>query len=289
MQSSLRLLQAQHRTFRNAVQTTVKNLQDQHILISGGAGSIGRGVIDAFIAHGANVSVCDIMQEDEAIHYFKDYINDNRLMYNQCDCAIEEEMDKLVENAFNKFGVIDTCCIHHAKTELSPILEENLNSFKAITDCNIFGSFLLAQKAAQNMIANEHEGHLLFTSSWVAESNWPGLVSYCASKAAINSMMKQFALELAQYGIRSNVLSPGIVKTGMALHQYKTDKGYKESVDSSIPLRKMQPLESVVDMFVYMCSKSSDYMNGSVITVDGGCHMVNKHTVPIYYKKPYGD
>ena len=101
----------------------------------------------------------------------------------------------------------------------------------------------------------------------------------------IYSLMKSYALELSQFGIRSNAISPGMVDAGMAKIAYEIDDAYHACVDTSIPLGHMQPLQSVVDIFVFLCSKSADYMNGTVITVDGGAHLVNKHDVPIYYEK----
>ena len=266
--------------------SVAKLLLNKHIAISGGAGSLGTPIIKSFINNGAKVSCFDIISKADALKQINfddsnDYINN--FNYIQCNTSNEDDIESFIYESNKIFGPIDTSCIHTGIVNVTPILNEDINILKNTFNTNVFGSFIFAQKSAQHMLDYKTKGHLLFTSSWVGESNWPGLVGYGASKAALNSMMRSFALELAQYNIRSNCIAPGIVGSGMALKAYNSDLAYKECVDQSLPLKELQTVDSVADMFVFVCSDKCNYMTGNIVTVDGGCHLINKHTVKIYY------
>jgi NAD(P)-dependent dehydrogenase (short-subunit alcohol dehydrogenase family) len=123
------------------------------------------------------------------------------------------------------------------------------------------------------MLADQIKGHLIFTTSWVATTPWPEIAPYSASKAAMNQLMRSFARELAPQGIRANCIAPGIVAAGMAKRQWDTDPAYHARASKAIPLGFMQPLESVVNGFLFLCSPAADYMTGSVLLMDGGCSL----------------
>jgi NAD(P)-dependent dehydrogenase (short-subunit alcohol dehydrogenase family) len=138
---------------------------------------------------------------------------------------------------------------------------------------NVRTAFLLGQVAARTMLEDEINGQLIFTSSWVAETPWPGVGAYNASKAAMNQLMRSFARELAAEGIRANAIAPGIVNAGMAKKQWDTEPSYRERAQKAIPLGYLQPLDSITDAFLFLCSPASSYMTGTVLTVDGGCSL----------------
>lgn len=102
---------------------------------------------------------------------------------------------------------------------------------------------------------------------------WPGIAPYGASKAALRSLTRSFARELAPHGIRANALAPGIVAAGLALHQWDTDPDYRRRASKAIPLRHLQPPQSVADAFLFLASPMSAYMTGSTLLVDGGCSL----------------
>jgi len=94
---------------------------------------------------------------------------------------------------------------------------------------------------------------------------------YSASKAAVSSLMRSFACELAPYGIRANAVLPGIVSTGMARRQWDEDPDYRHRAEETIALGELQDPSSVADLFLFLCSDMASYMTGSALLVDGGC------------------
>jgi len=93
------------------------------------------------------------------------------------------------------------------------------------------------------------------------------------SKAGMNQMMRGFARELAAEGIRANAIAPGIVDAGMAKKQWETVPEYRARAQKAIPLGFLQPVETVADAFLFLCSPAASYMTGSVMFVDGGCNL----------------
>jgi NAD(P)-dependent dehydrogenase (short-subunit alcohol dehydrogenase family) len=81
------------------------------------------------------------------------------------------------------------------------------------------------------------------------------------------------ASELAEFGIRVNVVSPGIVMAGMAKRQYDADPDYARRASSAIPLGELGTTEQIAQATAFLCSRQSDYMTGSVLLVDGGASL----------------
>lgn len=247
-------------------------LAGQHIVISGGAGAIGLGVVKKLVDHGARVTVNDIVDMAEAQKRLAG-INAEKIQYYRGDLTQLSEVQSLIKAARAKFGAIHTALCHAGMVMSGPLLEITPNQWDQTMAVNVKTAFLLGQAAAKSMLDDQISGHLIFTTSWVAETPWPEIGPYNASKAAMNQLMRSFARELADKKIRANAIAPGIVSVGMAKHQWDTDPVYRARASKAIPLGHMQPLDSVSDAFLFMCTPAASYMTGSVLTVDGGCSL----------------
>lgn len=249
-------------------------LEDQHIIISGGAGGIGVAVIKALTDHGAKVTINDILETDEAHQRFEiGVINTNHVAYLKGDMTNSADVDAFIAFAKDKFGPIHHTLCHAGMVLAKPLLEYEEETWDRLINLNVKSAFLLGRAAAKSMLADSVEGQLLFTTSWVAETPWPDIGPYNTSKAAMNQLMRSFARELAARKIRANAIAPGIVNAGMARKQWDTEPDYRARASKAIPLGYLQPLESVADAFVFACSDASKYMTGTVLLVDGGCSL----------------
>jgi NAD(P)-dependent dehydrogenase (short-subunit alcohol dehydrogenase family) len=249
-------------------------LSGQHMVISGGAGAIGVGVVKGLTDHGAHVTVNDVVAPDEAYaRLAAAHVDPARYLYVPADLTQPAEVERFLGAARERFGVIHTALCHAGVVIAAPILDYALEHYDTTMAVNVRAAFLLAQACARRMIADGVRGHLVFTTSWVAETPWPGIAPYSASKAAMNQLMRSFARELAETGIRANAIAPGIVGVGMAKRQWDTEPDYRARASRAIPIGYMQPLESVVDGFLFLCSAAAGYMTGSILTIDGGCSL----------------
>jgi NAD(P)-dependent dehydrogenase (short-subunit alcohol dehydrogenase family) len=249
-------------------------LAGRHIIISGGCGAIGIGVVKKLTDHGARVTVNDLLDSAAAKAQLKETgILPDRTAYVQADLTQGEEVTQFVETARARFGPIHTALCHIGMVSPKPLLEVSGEEWDRTMAVNVGSAFLLGQAAARAMLGDKVAGQLIFTTSWVADVPWPEIGPYSASKAAMKQLMRSFARELADKGIRANAVAPGIVSVGMAKQQWDTDSSYRARAQKAIPLGFMQPLESVANAFLFLCSPAADYMTGSVLLVDGGCSL----------------
>jgi NAD(P)-dependent dehydrogenase (short-subunit alcohol dehydrogenase family) len=249
-------------------------LNGRHVVISGGCGAIGIGVVKKLTNHGANVTVNDILESAVAESRLRDTgANMEKLFYVKADLTQASQVGALVKAAQSKFGPIHTALCHIGMVIPKPLLEFETDEWDKTMAVNVKTAFLLGQATAKAMLEDEIAGHLIFTTSWVADVPWPEIGPYNASKAAMKQLMRSFARELADKGIRANAIAPGIVSVGLAKHQWDTDSSYRTRAQKAIPLGYMQPLESVANAFLFLCSPAADYMTGSVLLVDGGCSL----------------
>jgi NAD(P)-dependent dehydrogenase (short-subunit alcohol dehydrogenase family) len=249
-------------------------LAGRHIVISGGCGAIGVGVVKALADHGASVTVNDLLEPEAAEARLREAaIDRGKTAYVQADLTRAAEVDRLIEAARARFGPIHTALCHIGMVVVKPLLEYSEEEWDRTMDVNVKTAFLLGQAAARAMQEDRVAGQLVFTISWVADVPWPEIGPYNASKAAMKQLMRSFARELAEKGIRANAVAPGIVSVGLAKRQWDTDPSYRARAQKAIPLGAMQPLESVANAFLFLCSAGADYMTGSVLLVDGGCSL----------------
>ena len=242
------------------------NLADKTVMISGACGALGRGMATRLLGCGARVIAIDIIDPAESRSELP-----SELTFYRCDTADEME----VAAVFDALGdhLPNVVCCHAGIVGNTPAASYPVAEFDALMRVNVRGAFVLAQEAARRWKDRDVAGHLIFTSSWVQDVPWPEITPYAASKAAVRSMMRGFARELAPYRIRANAVAPGIVAAGMALKSWEEDPHYRALASRAIPLGHMQPVESVADAFAFLCSDMASYMTGSVLLVDGGCSL----------------
>lgn len=249
-------------------------LAGRHIVISGGCGAIGLGIVKKLMAHGGNITVNDILSDQQAVDRLRQNgIDISKINYVKADLTDADETDRLVNTARERFGSIHVALCHIGMVIPKPLLEYKAEEWDETMAVNVRTAFLLGSAASRSMLEDGIKGHLIFTTSWVADVPWPEIGPYNASKAAMKQLMRSFARELADKGVRANAVAPGIVSVGLAKQQWDTDLTYRARAQKAIPLGVMQPLDSVADAFLFLCSTAADYMTGTVLLVDGGCSL----------------
>lgn len=239
------------------------------VLISGGAGAIGVAVVGRLLDHGATVVVNDVLPPGQAAELLP-----AGALYVVGDCHDDADTDRMLAEAADLAGGrLDAICCHAGIAVTGPVDGFPTEEFDRVFRVNLRSAYLLARAGAARWRAAGQPGHLVFTTSWVQDVPWPDIAPYSASKAALKSLMRGFARELAPYGIRANAVAPGIVEAGMAKRQWDTEPDYRARASRAIPLGRLQPPESVADAFLFLLSPMASYMTGSVLLVDGGASL----------------
>ncbi len=136
-------------------------------------------------------------------------------------------------------------------------------------DLHLKSSFFVAQAATRRMIQQSVEGCLIHIGSQMGHVGGPRRSLYCASKWGLAGMSKAFALDLAGYGIRSNVISPTFIETPMT-RPYFEDRAFLASVLTKIKLGRLGKVEDLMGAVVYLASDAAALVTGTDLLVDGG-------------------
>jgi NAD(P)-dependent dehydrogenase (short-subunit alcohol dehydrogenase family) len=251
--------------------TTHLDLTGRLILVTGGLGALGQGIVTRLREHGAQLVVNDVLDADDAADRLP---FDENLIYVRGDAADPDEPGLILDHCITTFGRSpDTLCLHAGVVESAPILDYTRDQIDRVLRNNVIAAFMLAQEQARRWIAAGEPGLLLFTTSWVQDVPWPGIAAYSASKAALRSLARTFARELAEHHIRSNVIAPGIVAAGMAKQQWDAEPAYQARARRAIPMGALQSVDSVADTILLAVSDLAAYMNGTTLLADGGASL----------------
>ena len=243
--------------------------QGKLAVVTGGAGDIGSAIAMQLSLDGWEVVLADIRDQDFGNQKAQEIsgASGNSARYQRVS-----QLDATQFQAFvNGLTEMSLMVITAATVKAQPFLDIDHEAWRDQIELNLTGSFIAAQSAAKAMLANSTRGHVIFVSSWVASRPWPEITAYTASKAGVEQLMRQMALELAPLGIRANAIAPGIVKAGLAKHQLETEPEYARRVATAIPLGELQEASDIANAVSFMASPGAATMTGSVLTIDGGC------------------
>lgn len=245
------------------------NLASKTILITGGLGAISEFILKALVSAGATLVVTDRVPEVEGQKTLASWGLDHTT-YLTLDVTNPSEVTRVVDAAFTKHPGINIALGHAGGTGVFPFDTCTQENFDQIVKFNFLGQTYFARSVLARWCQSHCEGHLIFTSSYVAQIPMKGISAYVASKAALEMFAKNLALEYAKHQIRVNCVSPGNVAAGSSKLIYDTDPIYKAWVDRVSPLGKRNSPEAIANAFVYLCSPLADEVDGFTLRVDAG-------------------
>ena len=243
--------------------------EPRYALVTGGSGDIGGAIVGTLAAAGWTPVILDTLPEEDGLRRARELVGGGDVHYLSGSSASAEA----VSAALDLVPRIDLAVLCAGVVRAQPFLEIAEEEWRRHLEVNLTGAFIAAQSAARRMVDAATRGHLLFVSSWVAERPWPEIAAYSSSKAAMNQLMRQAALELSPYGIRANAVAPGIVMAGLAKTQYENEPQYAARAARAIPLGAPQTAQQVADAVGFLASPGAASVTGSVLTVDAGCSL----------------
>lgn len=248
------------------------HLQDQVALITGGAAGIGKATAEAFAREGARVVICDLnVEAGQALlpslgpqaSFFAVDVTDRAAVQAWVDAVVAKygRIDVLVNNA----GITrDAQLVSMVDGALFKQMGED--AFDAVVAVNLKGVFNCAQAVAPTMI-RQAGGVILNISSVVGLYGNFGQTNYAATKSAVIGMTKVWSRELGRKGVRVNAVAPGFIATDMVR---KMPERIREELKAKIPLGRLGQPEDIANTLVWLASAEAAYVNGAVISVDGG-------------------
>ncbi|KAL5480671.1 hypothetical protein ACEPAI_9611 [Sanghuangporus weigelae] len=247
--------------------------------VTGGGRGLGLEMAQALAEAGATV-YCLAKSTDptDIWRAAQDYVlklaqaKSSRLEYRSVDVSDQKAIWAAMEDIANKEGRIDICVAAAGIGGVVSCLEVSAEQFEETINVNVNGAFYTAQGAARQMKKRGVPGSIIFVSSIAASVSLQGTPAtpYCASKAACNQMARCMAMELGQYGIRVNSLSPGYIPTDFNQKYIDADPKVGEMWASQNYFGRLGKRSEMRGIAVWLASDSSTFCTGSDIVIDGG-------------------
>lgn len=246
-------------------------LENKVILVTGGAKGIGAAIIRAFAAEGAIACILG-RNPVEAATLVADLTSQSRRADSfPCEMTDESAVGAAVAAVLAKHGRID-CVVNNAGVNDGVGLRSSVADFRSSLEKNVVHCFVLVQAALEALIATR--GTIINIGSKCSLTGQGGTSGYVAAKGALNGLTREWAVDLAKYGIRVNCVLPAEVLTPLYtrwLEQRPDPPAALAAITASIPFeRRMTTAEEIADAVVFTASPRSSHTTGQILCVDGG-------------------
>lgn len=249
-------------------------LEGKTAVITGAGGGIGRALARAFAGQGTRVILLD-RDEERTAPLVAELGNDAFTL--ACDLSKADEIAAAAEKV-EIAGGADILVNNAGILRPGPLESVSEADWSAMLAVNLTGYLAAAQAFGKGMI-NRGDGALVHVASIAGSHPQPASGAYSASKAAILMLSRQLAFEWGPKGIRSNTVSPGLVRTPLSEPFYR-DEVVKEKREAMVPLRRIATPDDMADVALFLASRRASYVSGQDIVVDGGLSQTLMGLVP---------
>ena len=247
-------------------------INDQHILVTGGSSGFGRHFAHFLADNGAKITLAARRAEALASVVSEINASGSKAQSVILDVTVAEKIDGALAEAEAGFGPIHAVVNNAGVTATKPALDQDERSWDSVIDTNLKGVWLVAQASAKRMIANKVKGSIVNIASILGLRVAGAVAPYAISKAGVVQMTKALALEWARYGIRINALAPGYFATELNDDFFESEHG--QALIKRVPQRRLGELSELNGPLLLLISNAGSFMTGSVVAVDGG-HLVS--------------
>ena len=245
-------------------------LKEKTIIVTGGGTGLGKSMAARFGELGANLVIAS--RREQVIQDAADELRKTGadVLGIPCDVRDPANVKEMVDAAKNKFGKIDVLLNNAAGNFISPTENLSPNGFKAVVDIVLNGTFNCTHAVGKEMIADGGGSILNIVTTYA----WTGsgyVVPSAAAKAGVLAITRSLAVEWAKYGIRSNAIAPGPFPTKGAWSRLAPPGlGIEKKMKNRIPLKRFGEHIELANLAAYLLSDEAGYINGEVVTIDGG-------------------
>ena len=246
-------------------------LENKTIIITGGGTGLGKSMATRFGELGANLVLTSRREAvlDEAAREINDKTGAEVLTV-PTDIRHSDQVTEMVKKAVDKFGKIDCLLNNAAGNFISPTENLSENAFRTIIDIVLIGTFNCTQAAGKAMRKSGGGAILNIVTTYAFTGSGYVVPSACA-KGGILAMTRSLAVEWAKYGIRTNAIAPGSFPTkGAWKRLVPPGLNIEKKMMERVPLKRFGEHEELANLASYLMADESGYMNGEVVTMDGG-------------------
>lgn len=243
------------------------------VLITGGTKGIGKAITQAFVDSGADVAITfkkDMVAAEQLKEELKEELKkkNNKLVLLQNDVGNSTDAEAAVKTAVEELGGLDVLVNNAGVSVPRPLLDLGEEDWDLVMDTNMKGPFVLCKNAVKVM-KEAGQGAIVNISSMSGLEPYPGMGAYSVSKAGMIMLTRLMALEWAEYGIRVNVICPGLIHTSLTNAVY-SDPDLARKRKEIVPLHRIGKPEEIAAIVMFLSSPASSYITGQSIVADGG-------------------
>lgn len=247
------------------------DLSKQTILMTGALGAIAEHIVRKLCEADAFLVLTDAKQNAEAVALLNKWeIPANKYVYRQLDVMNADAVEAVTQEMMTRYPNLNTVLGHAGGCGLHPFAATSREEYDRIFQFNYYTQTYLARAVLQRWLQQKTAGHLIFTSSYVADIPHTRIPAYATAKAALEHLTRCLALEYAHAGIRINAIAPGNVAAGSSLKVFDEDKEYRDFVLRVAPMGRRNSPEAIADAFAFLCSDMAAEITGQVLRVDLG-------------------
>jgi len=247
-------------------------LEGKTILITGGGTGLGRAMGEYFLELGANLVITSRKLEklEQAAREMEE-AKGGTVLPVACDVREYEQVEEVQKKAVEKFGQVDALVNNAAGNFVSPTERLSHRAFDAVVDIVLKGTYNNTLAHGKHWIQNEQQGTVLNIVTTYAWTGSGYVVPSACGKSGVLGMTRSLAVEWAKYGIRMNAIAPGPFPTEGAWQNLIPDN-LADQIDpkARVPMNRYGENQELANLAAYLVSDFSAYINGEVITIDGG-------------------
>jgi 3-oxoacyl-[acyl-carrier protein] reductase len=246
-------------------------LRDRVAVVTGGGQGIGRAISRAFAQFGASVCVADISAEAGTIAASEIEAMGGEALAVRADVTVAADVTEVVEKCVAGLGGIDILVNNAGGAsgvgfKIGRVVNIEEHDWDGTLDANLKSAFLCS-RAVGRLMLEQKRGAIVNMASVTGRMPWAGLPAYSAAKAAVISLTRSLAIELAPH-VRVNAIAPGLIETARTSRNRRPEQ--LDRLLSNVPLGRMAQPEEVADLAVYLASDVAAWMTGAVVDFSGG-------------------
>ncbi len=243
--------------------------EGKSVIITGGAGGLGRAIAEGFCRKGATAVLADI-DGDKAKAVAADLeASGGKALAIQADVSNGADVDRLFDAVLGAAGTLGVLVNNVAITHPDDVLTLPEERWDRAFDVNLKSYFLCSQRAARYWSQEGLPGRIVNIGSIDAELPLPERLTYCVSKAAVVALTRNLALSLAPHRINVTCVNPGLVAAGMLERAMADEARHREMLGWQPAGRFARP-EEIADAVLYLASDAAGFITGATLTIDGG-------------------
>lgn len=244
-------------------------MKNKVVLITGSAKGIGKAIALKLAKNGYDIVINYLTSEKQAFDLQKQIIDEYKVncLVIKADVSDESQVDAMFSEIESRLNGVDIL-INNAAVDLSNLFnQKTTEEFKRTLDVNVIGAYNCARRCAQYMKDNKYGRIINISSTNGINTYYPMSIDYDASKAALISLTHNLAMQYAPY-INVNAIAPGFIGTESELDGY--DEQFLKQEQEKILVKRYGKPEEVANLVKFLISDEADYINNSIIRIDGG-------------------